>query len=261
MLKSLAIAVTLSLLLVGMAVAAPPPPSRTGATPAQPRPGGAPKFGVGNLSLDAYPPIYDSVCPATIKFKTSLLAIGTGTVTYIFTRSDGAKDPVPKTVTVNNPYMVDLVVVPVETWTLGDLVKLPTYTGWATIKILSPKPMESNQANFKVTCSKKPPDLVVKKVKKGDGPVLWVTIANQGDGPAMGSIVCFSDPTDKSKSYGNSGVGPIAAGGEDQVGVGTGLLGELGVKVAKGVLITADCKNEVAESNENNNTYLYKPNP
>ena len=111
-------------------------------------------FQVTSASLNATPAAYDGVCPATIKFNGTISAnTYPGVIKYIFTRSDGAMDTVVKTVTLSTFTATSGSVQ--GTWTLGDPVKLPTYTGWMSIKVLSPNPMESNKANFKVVCSKK----------------------------------------------------------------------------------------------------------
>ena len=248
--KVVSLAATAVLFAGGIALAAPPPPPGT-------RPPAPPPFQVSKVTLQAIPIVYDGVCPATIKFSGKIYGNGPGTVKYIFTRSDGAIDTVVKTLTL--PICVpDCWETVSGTWTLGDPIKLPTYTGWETIKILSPSPMESNHANFSVTCSKKQPDLVVKGLDVATTLfgllTLKYVIANQGDGDAGNSHGCVSDLADPSKVW-ISGIGPIAAGAEsDPQHIAIRDLKSVGVNVKNGVHITADCKHEVAESNENNNT-------
>lgn len=218
-------------------------------------------FQVTKVSLTAIPATYDGVCPAKIKFSGNITASGPGDVKYIFTRSDGAVDKVVKTVTPSG--LTGFKGVADGTWTLGDPIKLSNYSGWMSIKIISPNPMESNKAKFTMVCSKKQADLVVKEVTSTTWqPVPGTSvqafdfvIANQGNAYAWPNHICISNPEASGKSY----LGPVpslAAGTQWGQGVLGGNLKAAGVDPGKGLLFTVDCKNEVVESNENNNTYL-----
>ncbi len=209
-------------------------------------------FVVTGAILNATPTAYDGVCPAKITFNGHIDANGPGTVKYIFARSDGGVDTVTKTLTFTAAGTQGVT----TTWTLGDIKVPPTYTGWVAIKILSPRQMESSKANFKVVCSTKQPDLAVKDAEVG--PVfLVVTIANKGNGNAGPSHLCISYSGGAGKSVEVS-VPSIAAGSEHYSSVSVdAVLKPSGLDPAGGLLLTADCKKEVAESNENNNTFVF----
>lgn len=88
-----------------------------------------------------------SSCPAQITFTGSITSNRPGTVSYIFTRSDGATDTVTKKLLFRRAGTL-----PVSTtWTLGGAT-LPQYKGWQAIKVLSPNPMTSAQAPFELRC-------------------------------------------------------------------------------------------------------------
>lgn len=99
------------------------------------------------VTLAANPTNYSGPCPGTIKFFGKISAKGKGAVTYQFFRSDGATGPV-MTVVFDGPGSKEVS----TTWTLGGAA-LPTYAGWEAVRILSPNPMESNRAAFKLTCA------------------------------------------------------------------------------------------------------------
>ena len=93
-------------------------------------------------TLRAEPTSYTGQCPTTIKFIGTITSPRAGNVQYKFIRSDGANAPVqtlnftaPGTKPVNT------------TWMLGR-----SYTGWEAVKIVYPQEVESNKANFKITC-------------------------------------------------------------------------------------------------------------
>jgi hypothetical protein len=88
-------------------------------------------------------------CPAEVKFSGSITAKGKGQVEYTFVRSDGATAPV---YTLNFSQSGTQNVS--TTWTLGDGVSLPSYTGWQTLKVLSPNAMESLRESgaFSIKC-------------------------------------------------------------------------------------------------------------
>lgn len=105
------------------------------------------QFAVTGAALSADPASYNGPCPGVIKFNGKIAANGQGEVKYQFIRSDGAVGPI-QTLVFTGPGSK-----PVSTtWTLGGPA-LPEYAGWEAIKILSPNPMESNHADFKLLCS------------------------------------------------------------------------------------------------------------
>ncbi|HEX6190111.1 MAG TPA: hypothetical protein VFZ40_18680 [Pyrinomonadaceae bacterium] len=88
-------------------------------------------------------------CPITVNFSGYIKTAGPGTVTYTFTRSDGATSPV---------YTLEFKEAGSQSvttaWTLGDANALPAYEGWQAIKVLSPNPFESSQetGRFSIKC-------------------------------------------------------------------------------------------------------------
>jgi hypothetical protein len=105
-------------------------------------------FRVTYAAIEATPVAYSGACPATINFNGKIETNGAGLVQYRFIRSDGGTGPI-----------VDLYFDRAEvkyvntTWTLGDACLLPYYEGWVAIQIISPNPLESNHAAFKVSCA------------------------------------------------------------------------------------------------------------
>ena len=89
---------------------------------------------------------YNGQCPTTITFVGDITVDGPCTVTYKWVRSDGAQGPV-KTEVFNAAGAKQVS----ETWTLGG-------SGWSTtewerIDILTPMPMQSNEAAFTLNCN------------------------------------------------------------------------------------------------------------
>ena len=100
-------------------------------------------------SLTSAPADYRGDCPGVITFKGTIVADGPKTITYIFTRSDGAIDTKPKTLTFTKTGESQ----PVSTtWTLGG-DGLPHFSGWEAIKITSPSVITSNEAKFELSCN------------------------------------------------------------------------------------------------------------
>jgi hypothetical protein len=128
---------------------------------------------------------YRGNCPGVVKFKGSITANKAGTITYIFTRSDGATDTVVKTLV-----FAGVGSKPVETtWTLGG-DKLPYYKGWIAIKVLSPKVLVSKPANFELFCD---PPLNSATAAHGN-PDWHIDTANEFlFGKDMGGIVTASN--------------------------------------------------------------------
>ena len=114
-------------------------------------PGGTSGGSAGGIatSLSANPPIYNGPCPARIEFSGTITDnVGNRDVRYKFIRSDGAGDtekvihfdqPGPQTVS--------------DSWTLGDINLLPSFQGWEAIEILQPIQLQSNRAEFQMTCA------------------------------------------------------------------------------------------------------------
>ena len=118
------------------------------------------------LNLKASPKKYQGPCPAKINFDGKIGVNKAGSVKYTFTRSDGAKGP-KYTMQVATSKTVK------TTWTLGGQ-KLPKYTGWVGLKILSPVPADSPRlaeklefkAHFEVICTNvAKPDIANKKIR------------------------------------------------------------------------------------------------
>lgn len=102
-------------------------------------------------TLSSSPADYRGGCPGVVTFNGTITSTGAQTVTYIFTRSDGAIDTNPKTLTFTGAGSKTVS----TTWTLGG-DGLPYYTGWAAIKITGPSVVTSNQANFQLRCNPPP---------------------------------------------------------------------------------------------------------
>ncbi|HPD57928.1 MAG TPA: CARDB domain-containing protein [Smithellaceae bacterium] len=143
-----------------------------------------------SAQLKAVPPSYSGSCPAKIEFE-GFISVRNLTrpplrLQYKFIRSDGASAPV-QTLTFNRDGAQ-----PVRTtWQLGG-PGLPSYTGWQAIKVVYPQDLESNKANFSVSCqaaAQQKPDLVIRSFGLSDwgkcepNNVIFsfqVTIANIG---------------------------------------------------------------------------------
>jgi hypothetical protein len=99
-------------------------------------------------TLSSSPADYRGDCPGVVTFNGTVTSGKAQTVTYIFTRSDGAIDTNPKTLTFTTPGSKTVS----DTWTLGG-DGLPYYAGWEAIKITAPSVVASNQANFELRCN------------------------------------------------------------------------------------------------------------
>jgi hypothetical protein len=91
-------------------------------------------------------------CPATITFTGYITTNGPGTVTYTFTRSDGARGPA-FTLAFKDAGTQAVT----TTWTLGGTA-LAAYDGWQAIKILTPNEVESSHetGRFVLSCNPGP---------------------------------------------------------------------------------------------------------
>jgi hypothetical protein len=103
---------------------------------------------VTKATLSASPKSWAGDCPKKIVFNGSITVDAPGTVTYVFTRSDGATDTKPKTLKFTAAGTKN---VAEETWTLGG-PSLSNPKGWEAIKVTAPNAFESNHANFQISC-------------------------------------------------------------------------------------------------------------
>jgi hypothetical protein len=94
----------------------------------------------------ASPPLYVGPCPGVIHFS-GWISGGVGMVKYQWYRSDGATGPV-ETAVIGPRDRVGIT----DTWTLGGVPALPTYSGWEAVRILAPKGLPSNRATFTLRC-------------------------------------------------------------------------------------------------------------
>jgi len=142
-------------------------------------------------------------CPVVVRFSGGVTVAGAMSenrpcqVRYIFTRSDGATDTIEKTLTFTTPGTT-----PVSTtWTLGG-PSLTEYVGWEALKILSPNPLESHHADFKMRCEAKKPEARIVSVECAGGLAVRVHVLI--DSPAgvssfrVWSTWAGGDPYDKS---------------------------------------------------------------
>lgn len=113
------------------------------ATPAEPA------FRVVSAKLSAEPSTFSGLCPYSVPFKGAIEADGPGTVTYRFVRSDGA---------VGKPHSLVFDAAGTRevgtTWALGATGQ--AIEGWQVIEVLSPEPLTSDRARFRVACAQAP---------------------------------------------------------------------------------------------------------
>jgi hypothetical protein len=81
-------------------------------------------------------------CPFEFQFKGKIVSNSPGVVKYRWIRSDGAIAPIQ---TLDFRERGEKFVT--DTWTIGR-----TYGGWEAVRILSPNPLVSNHAAFKLVC-------------------------------------------------------------------------------------------------------------
>lgn len=82
----------------------------------------------------------------TFNFKGAITANSAGSVSYQWERSDGASAPVQTAA-----FLAAGSQEVTTTWTLSRNSG-QTYNGWQRVKIISPNPITSSQANFTVSC-------------------------------------------------------------------------------------------------------------
>jgi hypothetical protein len=107
-------------------------------------------------TLNADNASYSGICPVDINFKGTITTDKPGKVQYRFVRSDGVIHPV-ETLEFNTPGTKEVT----ATWIACDPVKA-RYEGWQSINIVYPEELQSNKANFSVTCDQTTPDLAVR---------------------------------------------------------------------------------------------------
>jgi hypothetical protein len=122
---------------------------------------------VTKATLTASPTSFAGDCPKKIVFAGSITVDAPATVTYVFTRSDGAKDTITKTLKFRAAGTKS---VTEDTWTLGD-----TFNGWEAIKVTAPNAIESTHATFKLACNP-----ALNSVKAAHGNTDWhIDTANE----------------------------------------------------------------------------------
>jgi len=98
------------------------------------------------VSLVADPADYVGSCPTIFRFHGTIRVKGGGRVTYRFQRSDHPTTPI-KEVDVGSGSVAR-----VETeWHLGRQSETP-FEGWQTLELLTPQPLTSEPATFRMTC-------------------------------------------------------------------------------------------------------------
>jgi hypothetical protein len=101
---------------------------------------------VVEVSLIADPADYVGSCPTIFRFHGTIRVEGEGEVSYKFGRSDRSRGPV-RTIRVTSSSVAR-----VETeWHLGKQPERP-FEGWQTLEVLTPQPVTSERATFRMTC-------------------------------------------------------------------------------------------------------------
>jgi hypothetical protein len=103
-------------------------------------------FTVTGVNAAVAPPS-SNVCPQVFTFTGDITVTGTGVVTYQWEQSDAATSPV-QTLTFLVPGTQ-----PVAPWN-WNIAGAPAFimNGSAKLKVLSPNPLNSSDANFTLTC-------------------------------------------------------------------------------------------------------------
>jgi len=109
------------------------------------------------LTLEVSPDSYTGTCPVVLSFGGKITASEPGDIKFKFMRSDGASSE-EKLLSFTEPGLKEIT----TTWTLSG-----SYSGWMTIKVLSPQVIESERAEFKVVCQTgvRPADRIIAKRK------------------------------------------------------------------------------------------------
>ncbi|MEK7561300.1 MAG: hypothetical protein AAB541_00350 [Patescibacteria group bacterium] len=122
-------------------------PTPTPTPTPSPTPSPSPTFSVTGVTAAVSPTSYSGACPKEFVFSANITANGAGTVTYKWTRSDGASGQTKSLVFSGAGTQA----AEGSTWTLGGSGN--TYNNWEKVQILTPNTTESNQANFSLNCS------------------------------------------------------------------------------------------------------------
>lgn len=110
---------------------------------------GASGFRVADVELRADPFNYRGHCPVKIEFSGRVSVIGSGTVSYRFQRSDGAKGPV-QTLHFSESGSQRVT----TTWQLGGAnPNFQPFKGAETLVILAPDGGEPKTASFQIYCN------------------------------------------------------------------------------------------------------------
>jgi len=124
---------------------------------------------VTNVTLTPSVKAYAGDCPAKITFKGTITVNAPGTVSYLYTRSDGATD----TKTRKLKFMAAGSKNISTSWTLGGSA-LPNYEGWQAVKIVGSK-ITSPHAEFRISC-----DPLLNSAKAAHGNTDWhIDTANE----------------------------------------------------------------------------------
>ena len=101
---------------------------------------------VVEVSLVSDPADYVGPCPTRFRFHGTIRVEGRGRVTYRFQRSDHPTTPIEE-IDVESASVAR-----VETeWYLGRQSERP-FEGWQTLEVLTPQPLTSERATFRMTC-------------------------------------------------------------------------------------------------------------
>jgi len=102
----------------------------------------APAFAVSGVSFAVNPPVWVGPCPKTFTFTAGITVTAAGTVTYKWTRSDGALAPM-QTLVFAGPGTQYVT----STWSIG-----ADYIGWKKIYIGVPNNQTFGTASFNLNC-------------------------------------------------------------------------------------------------------------
>lgn len=105
---------------------------------------------VGAVRTAVRVPDQGASCPATVTAAGTIEATGSGSLTYVFTRSDGKAEPF-ETLEVSGPGPHEVT----TQMTLGS--PGASVTGWVALEVLSPQRVRSERAEISLTCGAAPP--------------------------------------------------------------------------------------------------------
>lgn len=102
-------------------------------------------FAVTSISA-AVAPTSSSSCPTTFQFSATITTNGAGTVSYVWTRNDGASSS-PQNLMFGGAGSQTVT----SSWYLGGPRPTP-FTGWEALQVNTPNSITSNEAGFTLTC-------------------------------------------------------------------------------------------------------------